>query len=80
MSDLHDGSPRVVRRNHVAVGALEVVHHELDRERLLQDHAAVDLFLHCQLHLDDGGSKIGRNSPSEEKLAPSACENGALSK
>ncbi len=44
-------APCVVGCNHVTVGALKIVDHELHHEDLLQNHAAINLLLNGQLYL-----------------------------
>jgi hypothetical protein len=54
LPNLDDGCPCIVGGDAVAVGALEAVYHQLNRERLLQNHAAEDLLLDGELHLRMG--------------------------
>ena len=51
LANLDDGAPRVVRSNHVAIHALEVVDDELNDKHLLQDDAGEYLLLYGELDL-----------------------------
>lgn len=68
LAELHDGGPRHLGRDLVAVWAVQVVHAQLDHQHLLQHHIRERFLLNGELDLQAPGVGLGINEGRVDEL------------